>query len=85
MAEFGKAFTEADDDWLKGFSLNVTNTSNKDIVFIELTLTFFGKEEGLTPSRIPWVIPCSMARPKVFLMVPIQHVQYVPMSLLTLL
>jgi hypothetical protein len=64
MAEFGKAFTEADDDWLKGFSLNVTNTSNKDIVFIELTLTFFGKEEGLTPSRIPLGYPVFYGSPE---------------------
>lgn len=41
VADFGKPFQDADDDWLKGFSLNVTNTSNKDIVFIELALTFF--------------------------------------------
>ena len=53
--EFGKAFTDADDDWLKGFSLNVTNTSDKDIVFIELSLTFFSKEKkpGLTPIEYP--------------------------------
>ena len=56
-AEFGKAFSDADDDWLKGFSLNVTNSSNKDIVFVELTLTFFGKEEGLTPARTPLAYP----------------------------
>ena len=64
IAEFDKAFTEADDDWLKGFSLNVTNTSNKDIVFIELTLTFFGKEEGLTPGRTPLGYPVFYGSPE---------------------
>ena len=57
LVEFGKAFSDADDDWLRGFSVNVTNSSNKDIVFIELTLTFFGKEEGLTPTRTPLAYP----------------------------
>jgi len=56
-AEFGKPFSDADDDWLKGFSVNLTNSSNKDIVFIELTLTLFGKEEGLTPARTPLAYP----------------------------
>jgi len=64
MAEFGKAFTEVDDDWLKGFSLNVTNTSNKDIIFIELTLTLFGKEEGVTPGRIPLGYPVFYGSPE---------------------
>lgn len=62
--EFGKAFTDVDDDWLKGFSLNVTNTSNKDIVFIELSLTFFGKEEKLTFSRVPIGYPVFYGSPE---------------------
>lgn len=57
IVEFDRGFTDADDDWLKGFSLNVTNSSNKDIIFIDLTLTLFGKEEGLTPSLIPLAYP----------------------------
>lgn len=63
-AEFGKAFTDADDDWLKGFSLRVTNTTNKDIVFIELELTFFEKEEKLTFSRTPVGYPVSYGSPE---------------------
>jgi len=63
-AEFGKAFMEADDDWLRGFSLNVTNTSNKDIVFIELSLTFFGKEEKLVPNRTPVGYPVFYGSPE---------------------
>jgi len=55
-AEFGKAFTDADDDWLRGFSLNVTNTSNKDIVFIELSLTFFDKEDKLSRSPLEYPV-----------------------------
>ena len=61
-AEFGKAFTDPDDDWLKGFSLNVTNTSNKDIVFIELSLTFFGHEEKF--SRTPVGYPVFYGSPE---------------------
>jgi hypothetical protein len=53
IVEFDRDFTDADDDWLKGFSLNVTNSSNKDIIFIEVTLTLFGKEEGLIPLGYP--------------------------------
>lgn len=63
-AEFGKAFTDAADDWLKGFSLKVTNTSNRDIVFIELSLTLFGKEEKLTPSRVPVGYPVFYGSPE---------------------
>lgn len=63
-AEFGKAFTDADDDWLRGFSLNVTNTSNKDIVFIELSLTLFGKEEKLAPNRTPVGYPVFYGSPE---------------------
>jgi len=62
--EFGKAFTEADDDWLKGFSLNVTNTSNKDIVFVELSLTLFGKDEKLAPNRTPVGYPVFYGSPE---------------------
>ena len=63
-AEFGKAFTDADDDWLKGFSLNVTNTSNKDAVFIELSLSFFGPEEKQMPARIPLEFPVFYGSPE---------------------
>jgi len=62
--EFGKAFTDADDDWLRGFSLNVTNTSNQDIVFIELSLTLFGKDEKLTPNRTPIGYPVFYGSPE---------------------
>lgn len=55
--EFGKAFTDADDDWLNGLALNVTNTSDKDIVFIGLTLTFFTEETK--PRRVPVEYPVS--------------------------
>jgi len=57
IVEFDRGFTDANEDWLKGLSLNVTNSSNKDIIFIELTLTLFGKEEGLTASLIPLAYP----------------------------
>jgi hypothetical protein len=63
-AEFGKAFQHADDDWLEGFSLNVTNTTNKDIVFIELAFTFFGKEEKLARSRTPVTYPVFYGSPE---------------------
>jgi Tfp pilus assembly protein PilW len=76
-AEFGKAFQHADDDWLERFSLNVTNTTNKDIVFIELAFTFFGKEEKLARSRTPVTFRFFMAHLKAFLTVQPQHIQYV--------
>ena len=64
IAEFGRAFREPDDDWLKGFSLNVTNTSNKDIVYVEVSLTLFGEEERLTPSRTPTSYPVFYGSPE---------------------
>lgn len=63
-AEFGKAFQDADDNWLEGFSLNVTNTTNKDIVFIELAFTFFGKEEKLASNRTPVTYPVFYGSPE---------------------
>lgn len=54
--EFGRAFTD-DDDWLKGLTLSVKNTSNKDIVFIGVELTLFNKEAGYehrTPVGFPF-------------------------------
>ena len=58
-AVFGESFADADDDWLEGFTLNVQNTSNKTIVFIDVTLTFFDKDEGLVPSKVPLGFPFS--------------------------
>jgi hypothetical protein len=46
-AEFDKAFTDADDDWLRGFSVNLTNTSNKDIVFMSCPLGFLIRRKNL--------------------------------------
>ena len=63
-AQFGTAFQDADDDWLAGFSLNVTNTTNKDIVFIELAFTFFEKEEKLVRGRTPVTYPVFYGSPE---------------------
>ena len=56
---FGEPFADADDDWLEGFTLKVENTSNKTIVFIDVSLTFFDKDEGLVPSTVPLSFPLS--------------------------
>ena len=59
VAEFGKVFTDTDDDWLEGLTINVKNTSNKTIVFIDFSLTLFDNNEGLIPSRPPVGFPFS--------------------------
>jgi hypothetical protein len=59
LAAFGQSFTDTDDDWLEGFTLNVQNTSHKTIVFIDVSLTFFEKDEGLVPGRTPVGFPFS--------------------------
>jgi len=59
LAQFGQAFNDLDDDWLDGFTINIQNTSTKSIVYIEVGLTFFKKEEGLVPEKIPFGYPIS--------------------------
>ena len=59
LAQFGHAFSDADDDWLDGFTINIQNTTTKSIVYIEVGLTFFKKEEGLVPERVPVGYPIS--------------------------
>ena len=59
LAQFGQAFSDLDDDWLDGFTINIQNTSKKSIVYIEVGLTFFKKEEGLVPERVPVGYPIS--------------------------
>ena len=59
LAKFGEPFTDPDDDWLDGFTINIQNTSQKSIVYIEVGLTFFKKEEGLVPERVPVGFPFS--------------------------
>jgi hypothetical protein len=56
-AVFGEAFADPDDDWLEGLAINVENTSTKPIVHIDVSLTFFKKEEGLVPERVPVAFP----------------------------
>lgn len=59
LAQFGQAFSDPDDDWLDGFAINVQNTSKKSIVYIEVGLTFFKKDEGLVPEKVPFGYPIS--------------------------
>lgn len=47
-------FTDDNDDWLKGFSLTFKNTSSKEIVYVQVALTFFSKEGGDAPDRVPY-------------------------------
>ena len=58
-ARFGESFSDPDDDWLDGFTINLQNTSTKSIVYIGVGLTFFDKEEGLVPERVPVAFPFS--------------------------
>jgi hypothetical protein len=59
VAQFGEAFSDSDDDWLDGFTINIQNTTTKCIVYIEVGLTFFNKEENLVPERVPVGYPIS--------------------------
>jgi hypothetical protein len=55
LIEFDKTLID-DDDWLNGLTLSVKNTANKDIFFIEITITLFNKERGhehRTPVQFP--------------------------------
>lgn len=55
--EFDKKFA-ADDDWLRGLTLTVKNVSDKPVVFVEATVTLFGRggedETGKVPLEFPF-------------------------------
>src|SRR6185503_149563 len=42
----GQKFVDDDDDWLAGLTLSVKNTSSKDILGVDVSLTLFTKEGG---------------------------------------
>lgn len=55
--EFDRKIT-ADDDWLKGLTVTVKNTSLKPITYLEVELELFGKEDEAS-GRLPVVYPLS--------------------------
>ncbi|HLM55188.1 MAG TPA: hypothetical protein VK422_03610 [Pyrinomonadaceae bacterium] len=46
----------ADHDWLKGLTVTVKNTSSKPIIYVEVELELFGKEDEVS-GRLPVVYP----------------------------
>jgi hypothetical protein len=56
LVQFGEPFSDSDNDWLDGFTINIQNTSTKPIVYIEVGLTFFKNE---VPEKIPVAYPIS--------------------------
>ncbi len=46
---------EADDDWLKGLAVNFTNTSGRNIVYIQMLLIFPETESAGPPMAFPMV------------------------------
>jgi hypothetical protein len=50
---FGQNFTD-DDDWLRGMTVNVQNTSNKPIVYLEISLDFPRPETQSSDQRLPF-------------------------------
>src|SRR5262245_10671287 len=44
---------EADDDWIRGFAVNFTNTTDKNIVFIQMLLIFPETESAGAPLAFP--------------------------------
>ena len=55
---FGRKIT-ADDDWLKGLTVTVKNTSSKAIIYLEVELELFGEKEDEVSGRLPVMHPLS--------------------------
>ena len=53
----GRKFTDDDDNWLEGLTLTVKNTSQKDIVFVDISLTLFSKEGDDVVDDVPVQFP----------------------------
>lgn len=52
--EPNKKFTDSDDEWLKGFTLRVENTSGKPINYISVSLVILRPEEQEAAGQIPF-------------------------------
>lgn len=54
--ELGRKFKDEDDNWLEGLTLSVKNTSTKDIVYVDVSLTLFagGDEVNDAPVQFPF-------------------------------
>ena len=57
--QLGRKFTDDSDDWLDGLTLTVKNTSFKDILGVDVSLTLFTKEGGDKVDDVPIQFPFS--------------------------
>jgi hypothetical protein len=55
----GQKFVDDDDDWLAGLTVSVKNTSSKDILGVDVSLTLFTKEGGDKVDDVPIQFPFS--------------------------
>lgn len=62
--ELGRKFTDDSDDWLDGLTLTVRNTSSKDILGVDVSLTLFTKEGGDKVEDVPIQFPFSYGSDK---------------------
>lgn len=58
---FAKKFT-GDDDWLKGLSVSVKNTSTKPIIYVELEIRLFGEGDKEPGGKPGYIYPLSYGR-----------------------
>ena len=56
VRSFGQKFDD-EDDWLKGLTLHLKNTSDKPIVYMEIDLDFPRPEDQSSPDELPFVSP----------------------------
>src|SRR6185503_12498769 len=62
--ELGRKFTDDSDDWLDGLTVTVKNTTSKDILGVDVSLTLFTKEGGDKVDDVPIQFPFSYGSDK---------------------
>src|SRR5215212_3653377 len=48
-----------DDDWLKGLTVTVKNTSSKPITYVGIDITLFDEKDDKVSGKLPFVFPLS--------------------------